>query len=324
MGVMSVLASGPAKRWTALISGGAYAFAAVLVLLLRPWVPPVGVCPGTGLTRAACDLRGGGAAALTAAAVLLLVAAVGASLVVSALAFPLLRLLSGTLVPLGPPGALLLAGRMARKRRLLRLSGQSGDARPASAASVARALGTLRRMPERDDTVLPTRIGNSFAAMSERVRARHGLDVNLCWPTLQQVFDDPARRELEQTSEQVLGRARNLLWSFITVLAAVACAFLDRVDALPAAIAAGAAGAVALILLQGLGNSVDDYADTVEAAVLRHRDPLYRAACWPLPPDTTAERADGATLTAHLGRKDLDPFTVVFERPEPAAEESPQ
>ncbi|MEU8779174.1 hypothetical protein [Streptomyces sp. NPDC048606] len=294
----------------------------MLVLLLRPWDPPTVACPGTGLTRAACDLRDGGTTALAAGAVLLFVAAAGASLVVSALAFPLVRLLSGTLVPLGPPGALLLALRRRRKSRLLSRSGQRGDTVTPSPA-VARSLGALRRLPVRDEALVPTRIGNSFAAMSERVWARHRIDANLCWPVLQQLFDEPARREVDQASEQVLGRARNLLWSLATVVAALACGPLERVDARPVAVAAVAAGVVAALLLAGLGNSVDEYADRVEAAVLRHRDALYRSAGWPLPVDTEAERAGGETFTAYLTRKDLDPFTVVFERPEPPREEPP-
>jgi hypothetical protein len=175
-----------------------------------------------------------------------------------------------------------------------------------------------------DDLLLPTRIGNSFAAMNGRVWGRHRLDANLCWPVLQQLFDDAARQNLEQISEQVLGRARNLLWAVLTVFVAVSTAFLDRVHGWPVAVAAVAGGVVALLLLAGLGNSVDDYTDTVEAAVLRHRDALYLAVGWPLPVDAEAEKRSGEGLTAYLDRTRHAPLNVTFERPEPPQESPAQ
>lgn len=347
MGVISTLASGPAKRWTALISGGAYAFLAVVVLLLRPWVGPTAAsCTGDDLHAAVCDLADladGGPLALTALAVLAVVVATGLSLVVAALAVPLLHLLAGTSLPtrgvlLAPLVRLALRRRYALKRRLTSLARTDGAHgtgtgtpptplaaahRAQAATRVVRARQKLYRLPVHDDLMLPTRIGNSFAAMNGRIRGRHGIDPNLGWPLLEQLFDDAARRQLEQGSDQVLSRARNLLWAALTVLVSLAIAFLDRVHDLPAAIVAVAGCVIALLLLVGLGDSVDGYADTVEAAVLRHHDALYEAARWPLPADTETARRAGAEFTAYLNRVDGVRPEITFERPPPPPEPSP-
>ncbi|QHY95769.1 hypothetical protein SSPS47_11630 [Streptomyces sp. S4.7] len=369
MGAISALASGPAKRWTALISGGAYAFLAVVVLLLRPWVGPTAEsCAGDDLHAAVCDLADladGGPLALTALGVLAVVVATGLSLVVAALAVPLLQLLAGTSLPahgalVAPLVRLALRRRYVVKRRLTALAetegpdgsdgadrsdgargaGEAGPptARPAAGAPptplaaarraqaatrVARARRRLHRLPVHDDLMLPTRIGNSFAAMNGRVRGRHGIDPSLGWPLLEQLFDDAARHRLEQGSDQVLSRARNLLWAVLTVLVCLAISFLDRVHGLPAGIVAVAGCVIALLLLVGLGDSVDAYTDTVEAAVLRHHDALYEAAGWPLPADTEAARRTGAEFTAYLNRVDGARPEVTFERPPPPAEPSP-
>jgi hypothetical protein len=319
VGIISTLASGPAKRWTALISGGAYAFVAVVTLLLRPWSPPATSCPGTGVTVVVCDVSGGEPLAVTALGVLAVVAATGISLVVAALAVPLLRLLAGTAFPDKGPLASLIRMRLrhwlAVKRRLtIRARERRTD------GAAARARQRLYRVPVQDDLLLPTRIGNSFAAMNGRVWGRHRLDANLCWPLLQQLFDDAARQHLEQTSEQVLGRARNFLWAVLTVCVAVPLLFLDRVHGWPVALVAVTGGVTAALLLAGLGNSVDDYADTVEAAVLRHRDALCLAVGWPLPADTAAEVRSGEELTAYLDRTHHAALNVAFERPQPPQE----
>lgn len=70
MGIITALASGPVKRWTVLISGGAYAFTAVAVLLPRPWRPPASGCRTSGPAAVICDAAGGEPLALAALAVL--------------------------------------------------------------------------------------------------------------------------------------------------------------------------------------------------------------------------------------------------------------
>lgn len=319
MGIVSTLASGTARRWTALISGGAYAFMAVLVLLLRPWVRPDIACPGTWLTAPVCDVDAGEPLALAALGVLAVVAACGASLVVAALAGPLIHLLAGAGLPLrGPLGALVrlrLRQRVAVKHRLTALADD-----PSQGPRAARARQRLRRRPVRDATVSPTRVGDTFAAMGERVLGRHRLDVHLCWPLFQQIFDEPARRDLDQASELVLGRARNLIWAGLTAAASLGLAFLDRVHDRPAALVTLLAVLVGTLLLAGLGQGADVYADTVEAAVLRHRDALYAAAAWPLPAGTVDETRTGGELSAYLSRLGRAPLDVTFERPPPEQE----
>ncbi|WP_405696096.1 hypothetical protein [Streptomyces sp. NBC_01185] len=316
MGIISALASGPAKRWTALISGGAYAFTAVAVLLLRPWQPPAGGCRAAGPTAVLCDAGRGEPLALAALGVLAVVAASGASLVVTALAGPLVHLLSGTALPVrGPVAALVARGVVGRMRAKQRLTAQAEE--PWTSRAAAEARRQLHRRPVQDVLTAPTRIGDSFAAMGERILGRHRLDAQLCWPLLQQVFDEPARRDLERASDQVLGRARNLVWAALTVVTALPLALLDRVALWPAALAALAGAVVGALLLAGLGDGVDDYADTVEAALLRHRDALYAAASWPLPADTGDEKRTGDAFTAYLRRTGHPAPQITFERPPP-------
>ncbi|MFB8090054.1 hypothetical protein [Streptomyces sp. NPDC055992] len=320
MGIISALASGPAKRWTALISGGAYAFTAVAVLLLRPWRPPSGICPASGPTAVICDAGHGEPLALAALGVLAVVAASGASLVVTALAGPLVHLLSGTALPVRGPLAALVARRIAgRLRAKRRLTDRTGE--PWTGRAAAEARRKLFRRPVQDVLTAPTRIGDSFAAMGERILGRHRLDAQLCWPLLQQLFDEPARRDLEHASDQVLGRARNLVWAALTVVTALPLALLDRVALWPAVLAALAGALVGALLLAGLGDGVDEYADTVEAALLRHRDALYAAAAWPLPEGTADERRTGEEFTAYLRRTGHSAPQVTFARP---PEEQPE
>lgn len=321
MGIISALASGPAKRWTVLISGGAYAFTAVAVLLLRPWRPPAGICPATGPTAVVCDAGDGEPLALAALAVLAVVAATGASLVVTALAGPLVHLLAGTALPVRGPVAALVAHRIARRLRAKRrLTARAGEPWTRRATEARRK---LHRRPVRNAMTAPTRIGDSFAAMAERVQGRHGLDAQLCWPLLQQVFDEPARRDLEHVSDQVLGRARNLVWAALTVAIALPLALLDRVALWPAVLAALTGALVGALLLAGLGDGVDDYADTVEAALLRHRDALYAAAAWPPPTGTADEKGTGEAFTAYLRRTGHLAPQITFDRPTPEEPPAP-
>ncbi|MFE8975054.1 hypothetical protein ACFYM7_16690 [Streptomyces cyaneofuscatus] len=313
MGIITALASGPAKRWTVLISGGAYAFTAVAVLLPRPWRPPASGCRTSGPAAVICDAAGGEPLALVALAVLAVVAASGASLVVAALVGPLVHRLSGIALPVRGPVAALVARRVAgRLEEKGRLTARAEE--PWTSRAAVEARRKLHRRPVRDAPTAPTRIGDSFAAMGERILGRHRLDAQLCWPLLQQLFDEPARRDLERASDQVLGRARNLV---LTVVTALPLALLDRVSLWPAALAALAGAAVGALLLAGLGDGVDDYADTVEAALLRHRDPLYAAAAWPLPANTADEKRTGEAFTAYLRRTGHPAPQITFERPPP-------
>ena len=171
MGIISALASGPAKRWTALISGGAYAFTAVVVLLLRPWKPPAADCPASGITVMVCDVSSGEPLALAALGVLAVVAAGGASLVVTALAGPLVHLLAGTALPVRGPVAFLVDLRVSQRLRVKRRLNARGD-EPWTSRHAAEARRRLYRRPQRDVLTAPTRIGDSFAAMSERILGR--------------------------------------------------------------------------------------------------------------------------------------------------------
>jgi hypothetical protein len=71
--------------------------------------------------------------------------------------------------------------------------------------SAAHGLGTERRSlyPEREDDVLPTRLGNALKALENYGDERFGLDSQTFWYEMQAVVSDRLRRDLEDTRSAV-------------------------------------------------------------------------------------------------------------------------
>jgi len=144
----------------------------------------------------------------------------------------------------------------------------------------------LHRYPMNAADIGPTRIAVTLAAMSERIRRRHGLDIAACW----ELLPGDARDRLARESAQVAVRNQSMVWA----AAALAWTGLFPV---PWAAACWAAGQLVLLrmLYSGLGEAVESYCDLIEATVAIHRQRPYTAAGVPLPDSTAAEIAVGAS-----------------------------
>jgi hypothetical protein len=147
------------------------------------------------------------------------------------------------------------------------------------------------------NAVLATRAGNSFAALAQRVAARHGLDVNACWPVLEQSLSSEGRTRLDTLSDQVSSRVGNLIWC---LLALAWAPFLPATLAVTLVIGAAA---VAVLLWLGVGSAVEQYCALIEALVLTQRHQMYRALGWPTPGMVAEEAECGRALSVYLTRR---------------------
>lgn len=151
--------------------------------------------------------------------------------------------------------------------------------------------------PLSDTSLKPTRLGNAFTAVAERIRHRHGLDLSTCWPALLQVMPEPLQARIEAQSDHVARRIQNLLWVL---------AFLAWMPLLPRALAWTVALTVAVLtrlLWWSLAGATEQYCALLEAAVLTTRRLLYDTLGWPLPRDVTEEPSLGQALTDFLTRR---------------------
>ena len=358
MELVRTLVAARAGHWLGRISGGALVFWAVLVLLLRDRLPGAEGCPAAGAPWCGADDHG--PAALAAWGVLAVAAAVGSSLVVAAATEPVLSVLAGSSWPVRGPLARFTAWRLRRHRKrfdaavreLARTrrvrehveapAVEPGDPDVPGTAGVpgltrrdellnsgrAGRAGDVRlRYPDRPGPfplghpdVAPTRIGNSFAAMAGRVRARHGLDLAACWALIDTSLPAALRGPLEEESARVASRAQNLLWAALSALAAVS---LGPLGGGPPAVwlplAAVTAG-TSWLLHRGLGGAVDSYCDRIEAVLVAARTALYETAGWPLPRTVGEEPEAGRALSAYLQPHGASAVPDTDLLPQPTAE----
>ncbi|UXY29678.1 hypothetical protein [Streptomyces sp. HUAS TT20] len=349
MELLSAYAVGRAKSWLARISGGALVFWAVAGLAVRSWLPPTRGCAGArGSAGMWCQGNRFDVVALCVYGVLAIAAAVGSTLVAAAASAPVVRFLAGTSWPVARGLGRWTAWRVRRHRRVFKkllaadpvAQGTSAPAQPAAtppaparpASDLARltldrARGRRRRYP-RELLIAPTRIGNSLAAMTERVTGRHGWDLATCWELIDLALPDQLSGRLRADSDRLTTRGQNLLWAVLTCLVAAVglgvTVWRDDGGALVlgAFLTAALGAALAVFLLfRGLCAAVDVYCDSVEAVLVAARADIYRVAGWPAPATPAEEHERGTALSGYLSRRGLqapDTRFVVPSEPEPA------
>ncbi|WP_073946262.1 hypothetical protein [Streptomyces kebangsaanensis] len=343
MELLSSYAVGHAKSWLARISGGALVFWAVAGLAVRSWLPPVrGCADARGTAGMWCQGSRFDVVTLCVYGVLAIAAAVGSTLVVAAASTPVIRFLAGTSWPVTSWLRRWTAWRVGRHLRVynrLRAAdpvapGMSASGRPAPAPASApapalarlmldRARARRRRYP-RELLIAPTRIGNSLAAMTERVTGRHGWDLATCWELIDLALPEQLSGRLRGDSDRLTTRGQNLLWAVLTCLAAAVGLGVTvwRDDGGPlelgAFLAAALGAALAVFLLfRGLCAAADVYCDSVEAVLVAARADIYRVAGWPAPATPAEERELGAALSGYLSRRGLQAPHTLFVPPEP-------
>jgi hypothetical protein len=321
---VAALAEPWSRRWRGQAAGAALAFwAAGLTVYLLRWPATAFHCQAPMTTAGPwCRLQNPSALAVAAVALVTAILA-GSTVLVSAIAPGLLGLLAGEVWPWHGrsaaafrPALRWLIRRQVDARGRAAAAGRPVSGQPPSvtpgtgarqrahralAANAAygrvdrAAAARMRRYPPNIAFTAPTRIGSAFAAMTERVWRRHGLDLSVCWEAIIAVLPGSARDSLAQESTRLTRRAQNLIWACSS---AVWAAFLGP----PWAVIGWLAGAAALasLLYGGVRSAAETYCDLIEAIVAVHRRQLYEGLGLALPDSAAAEIVTGAALSAYL------------------------
>ncbi|MEH1014411.1 hypothetical protein V6U90_15020, partial [Micromonospora sp. CPCC 206060] len=249
--------------------------------------------PGDGAVW--CRLVALGPAGTVLTAVVGLAVLLGSAQFVAALAPTLTRLLAGANWPASGGWAGLTRVRVRRQTRIRqRLATVAPGSTAAAPWAEARIRTRLRRYPGGTPPA-PTRLGNVFAAMGQRVADRHGLRVTACWASFVTVLPEPDRLRLTEQSTAVLGRAQGCCWA---LLATGWAALLP--GRIPMALWLVAVLVVVALSYLALCHSAEAYADLIEGLLAVHRLALYQAVGLPAPTSTGDEPACGALLSDYL------------------------
>jgi hypothetical protein len=300
------------KRWGTEAVGASLVFWATGVVVYLLTRPGSGLgCPDDGVPGAlVCRLAGYGSLGAVAGTVIAASVVVGSSLLVAAVAPWALRLLAGSGWPRWSLVTALTRWRLRRHQRrrgrLARIgspvAGGSADSPTIERVLLHRSQVTawagLRWYPgdAADAAVLsPTRIGNAFAAVSQRIGDRYGLDLAVVWEPLLAVLPDHLHGRLAEQSRVLTNRAQGLVWPLAGL------AWLPLTGSVPVAVG----GVVVVVALASIAyallcGAVRCYCDLVEGVVSTNRVLLYRAVGFAPPASSAAEPADGARLSAYL------------------------
>jgi hypothetical protein len=306
------LAEPLAKRWGGEAVGASLVFwaAGALLFMLGRSTPQLG-CPSRGPAGSlVCRLAGYGVLGLAVGTVLAAAAVIGMSLAVSAVAPRVVRLLSGAGWPARGPVRPFVRWRVRRQRRRRSSLARVATGRPQRAGGEERAAAydRLRSYPGANSALAPTRVGNAFVALGQRIADRYGLDMATVWEPLLAVLSDHVQGRLAEQSRTVTARAQAVTW------AAAAAIWTPLAPGLPSTVAwlAGSA-ALASVAYLLLLDAVRFYCDLVEGAVSTHRILLYRAVGFAPPGSTAAERSCGEQLSSFLGAGLRVPAALVWD-----------
>jgi hypothetical protein len=289
--ILGALVSARGRFWLTSAIPGAVAFWCLGALALGGIplsAPRPARCavPGAGLW---CNLHDSASVRFAAIVLLGTLGVIAGTSLMAMLTGPVLSLLAGFGWParglLGQATRLRISAHRRRRARLL--------------SQVARNGGVTARLawyPTGDAALRPTRIGNAFSALDQRVRYRHGLDLPTCWQLIEQILPGAARDRLEAASRRVGGRIMNLMW---TVAALV---WLPAFPARLALLIAAVVVVLAALLNWAVCAAVEQYCALIEATVAANRRGMYTAVGWPLPASTAQEPEHGRALTGYLNR----------------------
>ncbi len=289
--ILSGLVSGRGRLWLTNAAPGAVAFWSLGALALggtRLAVPQPRHCafPAAGIV---CQLTSNNGLRFVAAALLALLGIIAGTSLVAMLTAPALAVIAGDWPSRGIFGVLARDRQSRQRQHRDRLVNRLGRADAGSATQ-------LIWYPAGDAAIRPTRAGNAFAGLEQRVKRRHGLSLPTCWPLIEQTLPRPAQEQLERASRRVAGRVQNMLWAVASL------AWLPFFPAWLALLALAAGAILAVLLWWAVNGTVEQYCALIEALVAAHRRALYTAIGWPLPKSTDQEPACGLALTGYLNR----------------------
>jgi len=182
----------------------------------------------------------------------------------------------------------------------------------------------LRNRYPRGPVVLPTRIGNSFHSVDQRVHLMYGLDLESTWGPLVAVLPEESRKSLTDQSTVIVLRVQALIFALATP--AWALLLLDgHASPVPAGIiwlAVAIVAAVLAVSARGVASASDEYADLALTIVRLHRMRLYDALGFARPTTDTIERVAGQRLTSYLLSQQTGPVEFAWTtRDDPQTDE---
>jgi hypothetical protein len=193
---------------------------------------------------------------------------------------------------LAEPGRRLQRWRLARLHQALR----PAKTREAALAQVGTELQRRQLFPEREDDLLPTRLGNALRAGERRAGSAYGLDAVVVWPRLYPLLPDAVRGLVDDRRDQ-LDLAVRLTFVFL-VAAVVSFGLLLSHGAwllVPLGCLVGA-----WLSYRGAIAAAVAYGEQLRAAIDLHRFDLLRALHLPLPESREKELAANRELMLFL------------------------
>ena len=164
-------------------------------------------------------------------------------------------------------------------------------------------------VPEREEDYMPTKLGNILRAAENHADERYGLVTYICWPHLWLLLADGTKKEIIEARAKLDTAARIFLWSLLFLVWTIWAWWVPLVTLVFAIWAYRWALSAARV-----------YGDLLEAAFDLYRFELYEALRFPLPKDTSEEKAKGEELTAYLFYGSVaEPIT--FQKPKDTKQE---
>lgn len=167
----------------------------------------------------------------------------------------------------------------------------------------------LRLVPELEEHYMPTKLGNILRAAENYPFERYGLVMNTCWPRLWLLLPDEAKKEITEARTTLNTAARIFLWSLLFLVWTIWAWWVPLVTVV-----------FAIWAYQWALSAARVYGVLLEAAFDLHRFALYEELRFPLPEDTSVEKAKGEQLTAYLFYGLVDE-PITFQKPEETKQE---
>ncbi len=150
---------------------------------------------------------------------------------------------------------------------------------------------------------MPMKLGNILRAAENYPFERYGLVTNICWPRLWLLLPDGAKKEITEARTTLNTAALIFLWSLLFLVWTIWAWWVPLVTLV-----------FAIWAYRWALSAAGVYGDLLEAAFDLHRFALYEELRFPLPEDTSVEKAKGEQLTAYLFYGLVDE-PITFQKP---------
>jgi hypothetical protein len=152
------------------------------------------------------------------------------------------------------------------------------------------------RYPFKPGHLRPSRMGNSLAALGERVEEKFGYKLDVIWDVFIASLPEDATKALAAKSTGIYLACQNLILSSAGVVAVI----IVIPGGWPVVVAPVILALLTVCLWRAIGTATDDYSDLILTTLILHRDVLYEALgdTPPQPGDDMSQ--SGAVLSAKV------------------------